>query len=137
MTCPTTRSPFANLLSAGHFQARPHVTRTYTRRARIAANLLLLVFLALLYCNARGGGLAVAVLALAVSGPAVVYYGYFIASQLCVRCGQSIVVPWSSYQPEMALFAVATPLRVPLQCPHCNTKTPWRLKSGKDGGNVA
>jgi hypothetical protein len=99
--------------------------RTYTRRSRAAANVLLLVFLGLLYLNACNGGLGVALIALAVAGPAIFYYGYFIASQHCANCWESIVVPYSSYEPVMFFFAVVTPFRVPLQCPHCNAVTPW------------
>jgi hypothetical protein len=99
--------------------------RTYTRRSRAAANVLLLVFLGLLYLNASDGGLGVALTGLAITGPAIFYYGYFIASQQCANCRESIVVPYSSYEPVMVLFAVVTPFRVPLQCPHCNALTPW------------
>jgi hypothetical protein len=105
--------------------------RTYTRTSRAAANVLLLVFLGVIYFNARGGGFSVALIALVVAAPAIVYYGYFIASQRCAKCRESVVVPYSSYDPVMGFFAVVTPFRVPLRCPHCDAQTPW----GQSGSN--
>ena len=99
--------------------------RTYTRRSRAAANVLLLVFLERLYLNAYDGGLGVALIALAIAGPAIFYYGYFIASQNCANCRESMVMPYSSAEPGMTFFALVTPLLIPLRCPHCNAVTPW------------
>jgi hypothetical protein len=68
--------------------------------------------------------LGIALMALAIAAPAIVYYGFFIASQHCLRCKESIVVPPSSYYPVAVFFAVVTPLRVPFSCPHCGAPTP-------------
>ena len=106
-------------------QIESEMKRIYTRRSRAAANVLLLVFLGLLYLNANDGGLGAAWVALAAAGPAIFYYGYFIASQHCTNCRESMVLPYSSAEPGMTLFALATPLRIPLKCPHCNAVTPW------------
>lgn len=104
----------------------PQMRRTYTRTSRAAANVALLAFLGMLYFNTRDGGLAVALLALAAAGPAIFYYGYFIASQRCENCREPIVGPYSSYEPVMNFFAVVTPFRVPLRCPNCDAMTPWK-----------
>lgn len=99
--------------------------RMYTRASRAAANLLLLAFLAVLLFEARDAGLGTALIALAIAAPAILCYGFFIASQHCARCKESVVGPWSAYEPVVAFFAVVTPLRVPLYCPHCGARTPF------------
>jgi hypothetical protein len=99
--------------------------RTYTRVSRAAANLALLAFLLVLFVSGRDGDLVVALAALAIAGAAIVCYGYFIASQRCSNCKESVVVPWSASEPAMLFFAFVTPLRVPLRCPHCGAQTPF------------
>ena len=93
--------------------------------------MLLLLFLALVYFNARDDGLAVALVALGISGAAILYYGYFVASQHCAICKESVVVPYSSYEPTMVFFALVTPFRVPLRCPQCNALTSWKTSNSK------
>jgi hypothetical protein len=97
--------------------------RTYTRASRAAANLLLLAFLAVLLWNARNAGLGTTLIALAIAAAGIVYYGFFIASQHCPKCKESVVVPWSSYY--ALFFAVVMPFRVPFYCPHCAALTPF------------
>jgi hypothetical protein len=108
---------------------RRQVIRTYSRKSRAIANGLLLVFLALVYLNGRDGDLGTALLALGIAGTAIVYYGYFIASQRCSNCRESIVVPYSSYEPTIIFFAVITPFRVPVRCPHCGAMTHWTMRN--------
>jgi hypothetical protein len=112
-------------LCVGCFYVRPPVVRTYTRLSRAAANVAVLAILGALLVVGRHGGLAVAIAGLAVAGAAIVCYGRFIASQHCSKCRESVVVPWSSYDPAIVFFAVVTPLRVPLRCPHCGARTPF------------
>ena len=99
--------------------------RTYTRTSRAAANLLLLLFVALVYVVGRDSDLAAALIALVIAGAAIFYYGYFISSQHCAVCSESIVVPYSSYEPTMVFLALVAPFRVPLRCPHCGASTSW------------
>ena len=113
-------------------QIESKMKRIYTRRSRATANMILLVFLGLLYLNAYDGGLGVALIALAIAGPAIFYYGYFIASQHCANCWESMLVPYSTSEPGMTFFALITPLRIPLRCPHCNAVTPWTRKVERD-----
>lgn len=108
------------------------MTRTYTRAARATANVLLLAFLGMLYASARGSGLVGALIALLIAAPALVCYGYYVASQHCARCRESIFGGDDPHGVLGEYIAFITPLRVPLQCPHCRALTPWTLvRDGK------
>jgi hypothetical protein len=94
----------------------------YTRKSRVIANVALLALLGLVLRFAIDQTFSVIVFLMLLIALGIVYYGYFLASQTCGKCRESIVdlssVPW-----HVAYFFA--PFHVPLRCPHCRTVTKW------------
>jgi hypothetical protein len=100
------------------------VERTYTRTSRALANAALLVLLWVFWQFAEGQPMPVFVVFLLVIAPGIVFYGYFLSSQLCSRCREP-VFDLSRHYILWRLAALAAPLHVPIRCPHCGAGTSW------------
>lgn len=54
----------------------------------------------------------------------IIYYGHFLASQVCGECGKSIFFRRRECLTSRTLALIA-PLHIPGKCPHCGKVTRW------------
>jgi hypothetical protein len=94
--------------------------REYRRSSRVKANLALIGGVGGAVLLAQGWPVWSAVFLAIVVGVGILGYGYFVASQLCARCGNSYA-HISSYVAQQ-YFYVYLPLTAPSSCPSCGAK---------------
>ena len=96
----------------------------YTRRTRALANAAVLGAIFLVWRLVAGQPAIVIVGALLVLAPGIVYYGHFLASQMCSNCREPIFHLPSDYL-SLQVAALFAPLHIPRKCPNCGRVTSW------------
>lgn len=97
--------------------------RTYSRRARWQANIAINIPIMLAFSLATGESQLFVLGEILLLTPCILYYGYYIASLCCTRCGQSYVYLPENYAARRIAMLLSS-VHAPDQCPHCGAKAP-------------
>ena len=98
--------------------------RIYTRKSRALANVFVFVLVWLVFMFANNQTTSTIVIVMLFVAPGIICYGYFLSSQVCVRCGNSIFDLSGTYV-LWRIVALFAPLHVPFKCPHYGAATNW------------
>lgn len=92
--------------------------RIYTLRKRFFANLFINILIVLAFYLTKDESQSFVLLVVALLFPAIICYGFYIASLCCHRCGQSYLLFHGDYHVQKFLIMFSS-LHVPSQCRHC------------------